>query len=69
MKMLDAIKKRRAEMPDIYRANYDTAMDGRSRKAAVKALCLECTGWQRTEITKCTAPACPLHPYRPFKNE
>ena len=40
------------------------AMTGKSRKAAVRAHCLMCCGWQYVEVENCTAPTCPLHPYR-----
>ena len=61
------IAKRRAEMPEIHRVNYDKAMTGRSLKAAVKGHCLECVGWQKEEVRLCTDLACPLYPYRPYR--
>lgn len=59
------IPKRRAQMPTLYRGIYDKAMSGKSRKAAMRAFCLECVGWQVNEVHSCTDAACPLHPYRP----
>ena len=53
-------------MPVGCRATYLKAMRGRSLAAAVKAFCLECVQWEREEVRRCTAPACPLFPYRPF---
>ncbi len=64
----ERIAQRRADMPDVYRKNYDTAMTGNSRKAGVKAFCLECMMWQREEVRRCTSVACPLYPYRPFQD-
>jgi len=61
------IRERREQMPDIYKANYDKAMGGKSKAAAIKAFCLECVCWQREEVRMCTAKACPLYPYRPYK--
>lgn len=55
------------EMPKSCQTNYKKAMTGRSIKAAIKAACLECVGWQRKEIKSCTSLACPLYPYRPYK--
>ncbi len=64
----EKIARRRADTPRAYRKNYDRAMAGQSRKAAMHAFCLECMGWAREEIKVCTSPACPLYPYRPYCN-
>jgi hypothetical protein len=37
-----------------------------SPRQAIKAFCLQCTGYDREAVRKCTAPACPLFAYRPF---
>ena len=63
----EQIAQRRAEMPKTYRATYNRAMKGLSRKAAIRAQCLECVGWEREEVKLCTSPACSLFPYRPRK--
>jgi hypothetical protein len=62
----ERIAKRRKDTPRIHRANYDEAVSGRSRKAAIKAFCLECVGWEKEEVRLCTGLACPLYPYRPY---
>jgi len=59
------VAERRAQMPKTYRGIYDKAMSGKSRKAAMRAFCLECVGWQIKEVHLCTDRACPLFPYRP----
>lgn len=59
------IAERRAQMPRLYRGIYDKAMSGKSRKAAMRAFCLECVAWQIKEVYTCTCKACPMHPYRP----
>jgi hypothetical protein len=59
------VQKTRDEMPSNCRGIYDRAMSGKSRKAAMKVFCLQCVGYVRTEVTKCTSPQCPLFPYRP----
>ena len=64
-----AIAKRLSDMPETCRRTYLRAMQGRSLAAAVKAFCMECVGWDRSEVARCTAPACPLYPYRPFGRE
>ena len=63
-----AIAKRAAEMPRKYRPAYLKAAKGTaSPRAAIKAFCLECVGWQGAEVDLCTARACPLYAYRPFQ--
>jgi hypothetical protein len=57
---------RLAEAPDLYRAQYKRALDGKaSPRVAIKAFCLECVGYVRKDVTNCTAYACPLYEYRP----
>ena len=53
-----------SQVPAKYRALYKRAMSGKSRKAATRCFCLQCVGWQPSEVAKCTAPGCPLFPYR-----
>lgn len=59
------IADRLLEMPVSYRIRYLRAMKGRNPTLAIQAFCRECTGWARAESENCTAPACPLYPYRP----
>ena len=35
---------------------------------AIRAFCLECLGWSPNEVTACTAPLCPLFPFRSGHN-
>ena len=63
-----AIRDRASQMPKLYRPGYLRAVSGMGNaKHAIKAHCLECMGWDRAEITRCTAPACPLYGYCPFQ--
>lgn len=62
-----AIARRLAEMPKTSRMTYLRAMRGRRPQMGIKAHCMECVGWDRREVWACTAPACPLYPYRPFR--
>ena len=55
------------KMPKLYRANYKKAVSGKSKAAALKAKCLDCCCWQRTEIVDCRVPDCPLYQYRPYR--
>lgn len=50
-----------------YQKVFERAYGGGSRTAAIKAFCLDCVGFQRSDITNCTALACPLWPYRPYQ--
>lgn len=45
------------------------AYSGKSKAAALKAKCLDCSCWLRAEIRNCTVLACPLHPYRPYQTD
>ena len=60
------IAKRLEDTPETMRRTYLRAVSGRSKPAAIRAFCAECCGWVREEVRLCTAPACPLYPYRPF---
>ena len=66
---LAEIKARLAGMPVSYRLTYVRAMTGKSMKAAIRAACQECVGYQdcKEQIGGCTDPACPLYPYRPYQ--
>lgn len=55
-------------IPESYKLNYRKAVMGLSRASAVKAKCLDCTNWQRNEITLCVAEDCPLWVWRPYQN-
>ena len=63
------IRRRLHEMPESCRRTYLRAMKGRSATAGIKAFCMECVCWDRGEVARCTSPACPLYPYRPFKGK
>ena len=63
-----AIARRAKQMPSSCRASYLKATRGKaSPRVAIKAQCLECVGWQRPEVARCTATACPLWMYRPWR--
>lgn len=56
------------ECPSAYRPTMKRAFSGSSKTAAIKAMCLTCTGWLRAEIRNCSAQGCPIHPYRPYQS-
>ena len=61
----EAQADRLRQIPRHLRTWYQKACEGRSLRAAVNAFCIECCGWDRGEVSRCTARACPLHGYRP----
>lgn len=63
-----SVTRRRSQMPKIHLGTYDKALRGRSMAAGIKAFCLECCGWQKEEVRRCTAPGCPLYLYRPYRD-
>lgn len=40
-----------------------------SPRGAIKAKCLACYNWQRTEVESCAVILCPLWNYRPFQEK
>lgn len=58
-------------VPPKYKNTYARAMSGKSRKAAMRAQCLDCVAYQEAEVALCTDRGCPLYPYRvlPRKND
>jgi len=61
--------RRMNDVPRHLRALFTAAWAGRSRKLAIKAQCVECMGFQRSQVKGCTSFACPLYPYRPSQTE
>ncbi|MHC4477711.1 MAG: hypothetical protein ACYTEL_18855 [Planctomycetota bacterium] len=61
------IERHRADMPRQFRKVYDIAMTGRSLRAAINSQCIECAGYVFSEVKLCSAPQCPLFPYRPLR--
>jgi hypothetical protein len=66
----EQIEERRRGIPKMYKGIYDKAVseNNRNRKSAITAQCLECCGWQRIEVAKCSDMACPLWLLRPYKS-
>ena len=56
--------KKLADIPVRQRPIFRRAWTGKSRKAAMRAFCLECMGYESAEVNRCTAPTCPLFEYR-----
>jgi hypothetical protein len=65
-----AIRNRALQMPQSRRGIYLRSAAGTAPpRTAIKAFCLECMGWQREEVRLCTATACPLWLYRPYRGQ
>jgi hypothetical protein len=59
---------RLATTPDRFKGHFVASWSSNcSPRRAVKAFCLECNGFDPDAITGCTAYACPLWKFRPFK--
>jgi hypothetical protein len=56
-----------AQTPPLYRGVLERAFAGGSRAAAIKAKCLTCTNFDRSEITHCRVETCPLWVVRPYQ--
>lgn len=59
-----------AEGSAMFRPVMEKAYSGdASPRNAIKAKCLECTGFDREVIRSCTGYSCPLWAYRPYQIE
>ena len=65
-----SITSKADDMPGIYRKNYLAAVSGKATpRNAIKAFCIECMGYKRSEVTGCDTIECPLNLYRPYTKE
>lgn len=55
-------------MPILHKVRADgkgrTKIVSMARNRAIRLFCIECMGFNRLEVDKCTDPLCPLYPYR-----
>jgi hypothetical protein len=58
--------EQRQRFPKMALPIIDKAEAG-SMPAAVKLMCLDCSGWVRAEVRDCVIPWCPLYPHRPYQ--
>lgn len=66
--MNEIAAERVAEAPESIQGILTRCYNGKcSPRAAIKAFCLQCVGYNRQDVTNCTALGCPLHQYRPFQ--
>lgn len=64
----ESFKEMRADTPKVYLPLIDKAEKG-SLRACIKLKCLECSGWQSSEIRNCNIVGCSLYPIRPFQGK
>ena len=57
----------RKNIPTKYVELYKKSKSGKSRTAAMKMQCIECCGYNLSEVHKCTDHGCPLFEFRPQK--
>ena len=50
-----------------YRRGFDKAIEGKSLRAAIDAKCMDCMGWQATEVKRCDVVTCPMWTVRPYQ--
>ena len=63
-------RKRVDEAPASCQRVLSAAYNGTaSKREAIKAFCLTCTGFLRADVAACTAVTCALHSYRPFQRD
>ena len=56
------------KMPRIYKNCYIAAVSGKATpRNAIKAFCIECMNYVRSEVTNCGTIDCPLNLYRPYR--
>jgi hypothetical protein len=64
----EVVKRRVDEAGPLYRITMAKAYAGDcSPRAAIKAQCLICVGYERDSITNCTGWSCPLFAFRPYQ--
>lgn len=56
-------------LPKVYKKLFWLCVRSKPRNSdAIKAKCLDCTGYQKEEVRHCKATACPLFKVRPYQN-
>ena len=69
MKRDETVKARIEEAPPSVRKLLSGAFSGAgSPRQAIKAHCLVCVGYERSQIKNCTGYSCALWAYRPFQS-
>ncbi len=76
MKSADHLKEyhRKIKSGEIERPKAKTPMEKalanpKSMRAAVNAMCWDCSGFSRPEVKRCEMEKCPLHNFRPWQSK
>ena len=56
----------REQAPASCQGMVDRLANG-SKAAAIKLHCLQCVGYERAEVAKCSSWYCPMWPFRPYQ--
>lgn len=57
-------------VPDSSKKVYVRALSKKlSTFGAIKAKCLDCSSFQKEEISECSVKTCPLYAYRPYQKK
>jgi hypothetical protein len=54
-----------SDIPKKYQRLYQRAMEGKSRKTAMRAACLRCCNWRESDVRRCSDVECPLYAFKP----
>ncbi len=66
--MVSKLQEHRAAMPSKYRKLFDRVTSGgASPREAIKLNCLECCGYVRSEVERCSGYTCAFYAYRPYQ--
>ena len=63
----ESVAKVRRRFPLTLAKTVDKMEQG-SLKAAIKLNCMECSGFDKSEVKNCGIVGCPLYSFRPYKN-
>lgn len=54
-------------VPESQKNIFALAFSGGSKAKALQAKCLQCSNFDRAEVTACTVTTCPVHAVRPYQ--
>jgi hypothetical protein len=63
---LEEVKHACKYLPSVETA-FRNAFSGTSKAAGIKAKCIQCSGYQKAEVSNCKVIACALFRYRPYQ--
>lgn len=60
-------EQREKQVPQSLLATYQKSV--KSKAAAIKSFCIECTGYDRKVVRDCSDTGCPLWHHRPYQKK